>query len=424
MTSMDKIVVTGGHRLKGHVSISGSKNAVLPIMTATLLADGQYTIRNVPVLRDVKTLSRLMESIGSMIREDHHTLTIVNNGCSTYEAPYDLVKTMRASIYVLGPLLSRFGHAKVSLPGGCAWGPRPVNFHIEGLKKLGAKIEIENGYIVARAKRLQGDHISFDISSVGATANLLMAASLAKGTTVLENAATEPEISALIHFLNAMGAQIEGVGTDHLEIQGVESLHQANVSVIPDRIEAGTFLIAGSITGGDIRLESVDPSHLSTIIEKLRDTGAEIQLGDSWIQLQSDKKINPVDITTSVYPGFPTDMQAQWMVLMSTARGSSIVSDSIFEDRFTHVAELQRLGANIKLDHNVAVIQGVKQLSGAPVMSTDLRASACLILAGLIANGKTHISRVYHIDRGYEKIEEKLKLLGAEIWREKETMIV
>ena len=247
-----------------------------------------------------------------------------------------------------------------------------------------------------------------------------MAASLAKGTTVLENAATEPEISALIHFLNAMGAQIEGVGTDYLEIQGVESLHQANVSVIPDRIEAGTFLIAGSITGGDIRLESVDPSHLSTIIEKLRDTGAEIQLGDSWIQLQSNKNINPVDITTSVYPGFPTDMQAQWMVLMSTARGSSIVSDSIFKDRFTHVAELQRLGANIKLDHNVAVIQGVKQLSGAPVMSTDLRASACLILAGLIANGKTHISRVYHIDRGYEKIEEKLKLLGAEIWREKE----
>jgi UDP-N-acetylglucosamine 1-carboxyvinyltransferase len=424
MTVMDKIVVAGGRRLNGVVRISGSKNAVLPIMTATLLADGQYKIQNVPMLRDVYTMSHLLQSIGLKIETGTHSVFISSSDCSAFEAPYDLVKTMRASIYVLGPLVSRFGYGKVSLPGGCAWGPRPINFHIEGLKKLGVTIDIDKGYIIAHAKRLRGAHISFDKPSVGATCNLLMAASLAKGTTVLDNAAKEPEVSSLISFLNSMGAQIDGAGMDHLEIQGVESLHPADVTIIPDRIETGTFLVAGRLAGGDIRLESVNPKHLTAVIDKLRDSGADIEEGPDWIRILSDKIIQPVDITTSVYPGFPTDMQAQWMALMSVAQGSAIISDTVFEDRFTHVAELRRLGADITLDHNVAIIKGVKNLSGAPVMSTDLRASACLILAGLIAKGQTHISRVYHIDRGYEKIEEKLKSLHAEIWRDRETLIV
>jgi UDP-N-acetylglucosamine 1-carboxyvinyltransferase len=421
---MDRIVVTGGKRLQGTVTISGAKNAVLPIMAATLLADGTYRIENVPVLKDVKTMASLLISIGSDVQFENHALSIKTESSHNFEAPYDLVKTMRASIYVLGPLVSRFGYGKVSLPGGCAWGPRPVNLHLEGLKKLGAKIEIENGYMIATTRRLKGAKITLDIPSVGATGNILMAAVLAKGTTLIENAAKEPEITSLALFLQKMGAKINGIGTEYLEIQGVKTLNAVDESVIPDRIESGTFLIAGHITGGDIHLEKTRPLFLSSIINKLRDTGAEIQEGPDWIHIRSAQEIQPMDVTTAVYPGFPTDMQAQWMALMSIANGSSIITDNIFEDRFTHVAELRRLGADITLDHNVAIVKGVSHLSGAPVMSTDLRASASLILAGLIAKGKTHISRVYHIDRGYERIEEKLKLLGAEIYRDQEKLVV
>lgn len=421
---MDKIVVFGGNRLKGTVKISGSKNAVLPTMAAALLAEGDHRIENVPVLRDVQTMSRLLGSIGADVKIEDHLLQINTQGCSSFEAPYDLVKTMRASIYVLSPLVSRFGYAKVSLPGGCAWGPRPVNLHIEGLRKLGAQIKIEKGYIVARAKKLQGTHITFDIPSVGATGNILMAAVLARGTTVIENAAQEPEITFLTSFLQKMGANIEGAGTGHLKIEGVESLRPASIVVIPDRIETGTFLVACHMTGGDVHLEGSNPSYLTAVIDKLRDSGALIEQGDLWIRIRSKGKVRPVDVSTAVYPGFPTDMQAQWMALMSIAQGSSVVTDSIFKDRFTHVAELQRLGAEITLDHNVAVIKGVEHLSGAPVMSTDLRASASLILAGLVARGRTDISRVYHIDRGYERIEEKFKALGAEIWRDQEELVI
>jgi len=420
---MDKLVVVGGHRLKGSVRISGSKNAVLPMMASTLLAEGEYTVQNVPVLRDVHTMVHLLQSIGAKVEFQDHVLKMDTTSCSSFEAPYNLVKTMRASIYVLGPLVGRFGYGKVSLPGGCAWGPRPVNLHIEGLKKLGAQITIENGYIVAKAKRLKGTTIFFDIPSVGATGNLLMAAVLAKGTTVIANAAKEPEIVSLAQFLQSMGASIDGMGTNRLEIQGVDNLHPASATVIPDRIEAGTFLVAGHITGGDVLLEGVHPDHLAALLDKLKESGAEIEEGRDFIRIQSPGEITPVNVTTDVYPGFPTDMQAQWMALMSVAKGTSRVTDTVFLDRFTHVAELQRFGADITLDHNVAVIKGIPRLLGAPVMSTDLRASASLILAGLVARGRSDISRVYHIDRGYERIEEKLKTLGAEIWRDREELV-
>jgi len=420
---MDKIVVVGGHPLKGSIRISGAKNAVLPVMTASLLADGDYRIQNTPNLRDVRTMARLLECIGVRVTLNEHTLHIHNATCSNFEAPYDLVKTMRASIYVLGPLVSRFGYARVSLPGGCAWGPRPVNLHIQGLKRLGAQIDIQEGYILAKAKRLQGARIAFDVPSVGATGNIVMAAVLANGTTAIDNAAQEPEITSLCRFLQKMGARIDGIGTEHLEIEGVDALHPADDSIIPDRIETGTFLVACHMTGGDVRLEGANPAHLVSVLHKLRDSGASIDEGKDWIRIQSNGSIQPVDISTSVFPGFPTDMQAQWMALMSIAQGSSIITDTIFFDRFTHVAELQRLGANITLDHNVAVIKGVNHLSGAPVMSTDLRASASLILGGLVAKGRTDISRVYHIDRGYEQIEKKLKALGAEIWRDEEELV-
>lgn len=421
---MDKIVIVGGKRLKGTVAVSGSKNAVLPIMAAALLADGSYIIKNVPNLRDVKTMQKLMESMGIRIRFDKQTLQIDSEPCTTCEAPYDLVKTMRASIYVLGPLVGRFGKAKVSLPGGCAWGPRPVNLHLEALQKLGAGISFEQGYIIAKAKRLRGAHISFDIPSVGATGNLLMASVLAEGDTVLQNAAREPEITALAEFLIQMGAKISGIGTDQLQITGVDRLNPTDVTIIADRIETATFLTAAQITGGDVQLQQTDPRLVDKVIDKLRLSGATIDAGPHSIHLKASETIHPVDVTTAVYPGFPTDMQAQWMALMAVANGSSIITDTIYLDRFTHVAELKRLGADIRLDHNVAVVKGIRRLSGAHVMSTDLRASASLILAGLIADGRTDISRVYHIDRGYEHIEEKLKKLGADIWREQEVLVV
>jgi len=417
---MDKLVIFGGRPLTGTVHISGAKNAVLPVMAATLLADGQYRIKNVPNLRDVRTMSALLQTIGGKAEFHHNTLNIEISQCDHFEAPYDLVKTMRASIYVLGPLVGRYGYAKVSLPGGCAWGPRPVNMHIEALRKMGADIQINQGYILAKAKKLKGTKLLFDFPSVGATGNILMAAVLAEGTTIIHNAAKEPEITALVRFLKKMGAFIRGAGTEKLEIEGVGHLHSTETVIIPDRIEAGTFLIAAHITGSRIRLESVYPRHIGAVISKVKDSGAQIIEGNRWIDIVSNGQISPVNISTSVYPGFPTDMQAQWMALMSIAKGSSVITDTIFEDRFTHVSELQRLGATIQRDRNMAVVKGVKSLSGAPVMSTDLRASASLILAGLVAKGRTEVSRIYHIDRGYERIEEKLKQLGANIYRDQE----
>ena len=417
---MDKIVIVGGKPLHGTLPVYGAKNAVLPIMAATLLASGRYEVDAVPDLRDVRTMAHLLRIIGAQVVQKDHKLWIDTQHCSFLEAPYELVKTMRASIYVLGPLLARFGQARVSLPGGCAWGPRPVDFHIKGMQKLGADVELDRGYIVAKAKRLRGATITLDIPSVGATGNILMAATLAEGRTVIENAAREPEITALAEFLVQMGAKIEGLGTDRLVVEGVEELHPTDFQVIPDRIEAGTFLVAGAITGGDVTVTNVVPEHLRAVLTKLEDAGVELSEGDDWIRVRAPKRVKPVDVTTAVYPGFPTDMQAQWMALMSVADGSSVITDTIFLDRFTHVAELQRLGARIRMEGNSAHVTGVEKLQGAPVMSTDLRASACLILAGLAAEGRTDVSRVYHIDRGYERIEERLKLVGAEIWREEE----
>jgi len=424
MPRLDKIVVEGGCRLEGNVQIGGSKNAVLPIMAASLLAPGSYRIDNVPVLRDVQTMGRLLEGMGVRTEFSGHRLTIDSSSCSHFEAPYNLVKTMRASIYVLGPLLARFGYAKVSLPGGCAWGPRPVNLHIEGMRKLGASIEIQEGYIIARKDRFKGAQISFDVSSVGATGNVLLASVLAEGLTVIQPAAREPEITALARFLNKMGAKIKGIGTDRLEIQGVQSLSPTDETVIPDRIEAGTFLAACAVAGGDVTLLGVEPKHLTAVLGRLADAGVEVHFSADSIRIQSSGILKPVDVSTSVYPGFPTDMQAQWMALMGVATGSCTITDTIYLDRFTHVPELKRLGADITLDFNRARIKGVPALSGAPVMSTDLRASASLILAGLVAKGRTDVSRVYHIDRGYEGIEKKLQILGARIWREKEDLVV
>ncbi|MBN2201149.1 UDP-N-acetylglucosamine 1-carboxyvinyltransferase [bacterium] len=417
---MDKLVIHGGRPLRGEIVIGGSKNAVLPMMAAAMLAEGRYALSNVPRLKDVRTMARLVEGIGVSVTAEGRNLILENPGCRTWEAPYDLVKTMRASIYVLGPLLARYGRAKVSLPGGCAWGPRPVNLHIEGMRKLGADVAIKEGYIVATAGKLKGARILFDKSSVGATANILLAAVLARGTTRIENAAREPEIDALCDFLNRMGGRIAGMGTGHLEIEGVDSLRPVSAEVIPDRIETGTYLVAGHITGGDLTLRRTRPDHCVAVIEKLRESGADVDEGPDWIRVRSGGQIRPTHVVTVEYPGFPTDMQAQWLALMSLAAGTSTVTDTIFHDRFTHVAELQRLGADLTIDRNVCVVQGTDFLSGARVMSTDLRASASLVLAGLVARGRTDISRVYHLDRGYERIEEKLGSVGADIRRESE----
>jgi UDP-N-acetylglucosamine 1-carboxyvinyltransferase len=414
---LDKFIIRGGRHLSGSVTISGAKNASLALMPAALLASGTFRLTNTPELRDVATMSSLLQTMGMQISLKDHVLTMDTRGVNKYEAPYEHVKKMRASIYVLGPLVGRYGRAKVSLPGGCAWGPRPVNLHIEGLRKLGAAIEIEHGYIVARAPKLRGATIHFDISSVGATGNVMMAAVLAKGTTVITNAAIEPEITTLAEFLVKMGAHIEGIGTNRLEIEGVDELHATEFETIPDRIEAGTFLVAGAITGGTVTLERVNPKHFSAVIAKLEDAGCTVTVGPSSVSLQAPATIRPVDATAVIYPGFPTDMQAQWIALMSIADGTSIVTDTIYLDRFKHVPELQRLGADIELKENAAIVRGVKKLTGAKVMSTDLRASASLILAGLVAEGTTEVLRVYHLDRGYEAIEKKLRALGADIER-------
>jgi UDP-N-acetylglucosamine 1-carboxyvinyltransferase len=414
---MDKFVIRGGNKLAGTVTVSGAKNATLALMPAAMLAEGLFHLQNTPALRDVNTMAVLMRTMGMTVELKDHVLTLDTRGINRYEAPYEHVKKMRASIYVLGPLVARFGRAKVSLPGGCAWGPRPVNLHIEGLRKLGAEIELKEGYIIAHARRLRGARIQFDVSSVGATGNVLMAATLAQGTTVIENAAMEPEITFLAQFLTAMGAKIQGIGSSHLEIEGVDALHPADTETIPDRIEAGTFLVAGAITGGSIVLDHVHPAHLSAVTSKLEDAGCTITIEANRIRLQAPAAIRPVDVTAAIYPGFPTDMQAQWTALMCIARGTSVVTDTIYLDRFKHVPEMIRLGSNIELKENAAVVRGVPCLAGAKVMSTDLRASASLILAGLVAEGMTEVLRVYHIDRGYEAIEKKLRALGADIER-------
>ncbi len=419
---MDKFIIKGGNQLSGCLRVSGAKNASLPLMAATLLAPGRHLIRNVPQLRDVRTMAHLLRVIGAKVDLSEHALTVDTEHCTFWEAPYELVKTMRASVYVLGPLLARFKKARVSLPGGCAWGPRPVDLHLMGMQRLGARIELEGGYILAEADQLKGAKINFPIPSVGATGNVMMAASLARGTTLIKNAACEPEIVALAEFINAMGGKVNGAGTDQVEIEGVSELGPAEFGNIPDRIEAGTFLVAVALAGGDVTLQNLRPDHLEAVLDVLDRAGFMLETGESSVRIKAEGRAKPVDIRTAPFPGFPTDMQAQWIALMSLAKGGCAVTDTIYPDRFTHVAELRRLGADIIVERGTAMVRGVDHLRGAPVMSTDLRASASLIVAGLAAEGQTDLSRVYHIDRGYERIEEKLRLLGAEIQRVDEPM--
>lgn len=414
---MDKFVIEGGRKLSGTVSISGSKNAALALMPSMLLASGKYRLQNTPDLRDIATMSKLLQLMGVDVEKEGHELRLNTFRVNKFEAPYEQVKKMRASVYVLGPLVARYGYAKVSLPGGCAWGPRPVNLHIEGVRRLGARVEIQKGYIIARARRLRAAKITFDVSSVGATGNIMMAAVLAKGTSVIVNAAIEPEITALAEFLAKMGARIDGIGTTRLEIEGVDALHPVDETLIPDRIEAGTFLVAAALTGGTVTLEQCNPRHLTAVNAKLEEAGARLDVDTNRIRIHAPRSIRAVDVTTDSYPGFPTDMQAQWMSLMALAKGSSVIADTIYFDRFKHVPELIRLGADIEVSRNTAIVRGVKTLAGAKVMSTDLRASASLVLAGLAAEGKTEVLRVYHLDRGYDHIEKKLQSLGAHIRR-------
>jgi len=417
---MDKIVVEGGASLKGEVKISGSKNAALPILVSSLLADGWNTYSNVPDLRDIKSIGQLLSYLGAKVETDGSAVRIDGGGLCKSEAPYDLVRKMRASILVLGPLVARLKKARVSLPGGCAIGARPINLHLKGLARLGASVELKHGYVEVSAERLKGNEIYFDIATVTGTENLMMAAVLAEGVTVLRNAACEPEIVALADVLNKMGADIHGAGTSVITIKGVQSLHPVSVSIIPDRIEAGTFMVSAALTRGDITILDCEPAHMGTLIHKLRLTGADIKTDGKNIHVVGSDEIDSVDIKTLPYPGFPTDMQAQFMVLMSIAKGLSIISETVFENRFIHVSELRRMGADITISGNSAMIKGVPMLLGAPVIATDLRASASLILAGLVARGKTEVHRVYHLDRGYEAIEKKFSMLGASIERVRE----
>ena len=416
---MDRLEITGGERLSGEVRISGAKNAALPILAAALLAEGPVLLENVPHLNDVTTTVKLLRRMGvEIIFHDGTHLEIDTANISEFVAPYELVKTMRASILVLGPLLSRFGRADVSLPGGCAIGARPVNLHVTGLQAMGAEIVIDNGYIRARAERLHGARLILDTVTVTGTENLMMAAVLAKGETVIENAAREPEVVDLANFLRLMGAQIEGAGTDSIFIQGVDSLQGTSYSVMPDRIESGTYLVAAAITGGRVKIKRTRPGHLDAVLMKLEEAGAEIQRGSDWIELDmGGRRPAAVDMRTAPYPAFPTDMQAQFCALNAVADGTGTVIETVFENRFMHAQELQRMGAELSVEGNTAIIRGVKRLAGAPVMATDLRASASLVLAGLVADGVTVVDRIYHIDRGYECIEEKLCQLGAEIRR-------
>ncbi|WP_019626918.1 UDP-N-acetylglucosamine 1-carboxyvinyltransferase [Thioalkalivibrio sp. ALJT] len=417
---MDKLIITGGGRLEGQVWTSGAKNAVLPILSATLLADGPMTIGNVPHLQDVTTTMELLGRMGvSLTVNERMRIEVDPTTLTQCVAPYDLVKTMRASILVLGPLLARFGEAEVSLPGGCAIGSRPVNLHLRGLEALGAKIEVEGGYIHARADRLQGARVVFDQVTVTGTENLLMAATLAAGETVIENAAREPEVVDLADCLTAMGAQIRGAGTDTIRVQGVERLHGCEYDVMPDRIETGTFLVAAAVTRGRVRTRNTRPELLDAVLAKLVEAGARIETGPDWIELDMEgRRPKAVNLRTAPFPAFPTDMQAQMMVLNTVAEGTGSVVETVFENRFMHALELQRMGARITIEGNTAIVEGVEKLVGAPVMATDLRASASLIIAGLVAEGETEVDRIYHIDRGYECIEEKLSQIGATIRRE------
>jgi UDP-N-acetylglucosamine 1-carboxyvinyltransferase len=415
---LDKFIINGGKELFGSVPVSGAKNSSLALMPATLLNSGINIIENTPEVNDIYTMINLLAQLGVKSEFINHKLTLDTTNIVNQVAPYELVKKMRASIYVLGPLLTRFGYAKVSMPGGCAWGPRPINLHLESMKKLGASIDLEEGYIIAKAEKLIGTKIHFDISSVGATGNVMMAAVLAKGTTLITNAAVEPEITQLAEQLVLMGAKINGVGTTTIEIEGVDSLNPTGIENIADRIEAGTLLIAGAITKSKIELTKVNPLHLETVLSKLEESGAKITTKNNSIILDAKNlEINSVDATTSVYPGFPTDMQAQWIAYMALAKDTSTITDSIYLDRFNHVPELVRLGANIEVFGNRAIVKGVKQLKGAKIMSTDLRASACLVIAGLAAESQSEVLRIYHLDRGYQRIEEKLCYLGADIQR-------
>ena len=416
---MNKLMINGGVRLKGEIRISGAKNAVLPILAATLLADGPATIENVPHLHDVTTTVELLGCMGVMVSIDEKlSVEVDSSTIKNYTAPYHLVKTMRSSILVLGPLLARFGEAEVSLPGGCAIGSRPVDLHIKGLQDMGAEIDVRNGYIHAKAKRLKGARLVMDIVTVTGTENLMMAAALADGTTILENAAREPEVVDLANFIIAMGGKISGAGTDTIVIEGVEKLHGTRYRVLPDRIETGTYLVAAAITGGSIKVKDTAPHLLDAVIEKLREAGAKIELGENWISLDMEgRRPKAVSVRTAPYPAFPTDMQAQFAALNSIAEGTATVVETVFENRFMHVQELKRMGADIEIEGNTAIIRGIDKLTSAPVMATDLRASASLIIAGLVASGETEVQRIYHIDRGYENIEEKLALLGARIHR-------
>ncbi|MDO8526279.1 MAG: UDP-N-acetylglucosamine 1-carboxyvinyltransferase [Deltaproteobacteria bacterium] len=414
---MDKLIIEGGIPLHGIVTIHGAKNSVLPLMAASLLAPGVHQLSNVPCLRDVVTMQKLLTHLGVESKLEAATLTLNSNSLAANDAPYELVKTMRASVLVLGPMLTRWGKARVSLPGGCAIGARPIDLHLGALKQMGAAIDIKEGYVEATAEKLHGANITFDVVTVTGTENILMAATLAEGTTVLKNAAREPEVLDLADYLIKMGARIEGAGTDTITIHGVESLSAGQHTAIGDRIEAGTFLIAGAITGGSVTVENCPSQFLESLIEKLREAGCKVEATENRVTLNASQKLNGVNITTTPFPGFVTDLQAQFMALMTLANGTSVVSETIFENRFQHALELKRLGADITLEGRTAIIKGVKKLSGAPMMATDLRASASLILAGLAAEGTTTIERAYHIDRGYEKIEEKLLKLGAKIQR-------
>ncbi len=418
---MDRIIIEGGRPLKGAVKVSGAKNAALPIIAACLLTGGWHRLSNIPNLKDIQTIKSIMSKLGVVFRHDQGALEVNSYSLRAHEAPYDLVKTMRASILLLGPLLARYGRAKISLPGGCAIGARPVNLHLRALVDMGVDINLDHGYVNAKTDRLKGANIFFDIPTVTGTENIMIAAVKASGQTVLRNASKEPEVQDLANMLRSMGAHIEGDGTDTIVIEGVDNLRPTHHTIIPDRIETGTFMIAGAMTKGDIKIQGCRPEHLGALIEKLESAGVEIKVSDDTVFVKGPDIIKSVDIKTMPFPGFPTDLQAQFMALMCIAKGWSIIRETVFENRFIHVSELKRMGADIEINGNQALVKGKDHLLSAPVMATDLRASASLILAGLVAkDGRTEVNRIYHLDRGYEAIEKKFVNLGATIWREKE----
>jgi UDP-N-acetylglucosamine 1-carboxyvinyltransferase len=417
----EKLIISGGDRLQGTVKIDGAKNSALSIMAATLLTKDVCILRNVPRLTDVETMSDVIRKLGVKVEwKEGNNLYIDSDNFNNYEAPYELVKMMRASILVMGPLLARLKRAKISLPGGCAIGARPVDYHLKGFEALGAQVEVEKGYIEAKVNILKGDEIYLDFPSLGATENIMMAACLAEGVTTIENAAKDPEVVELGHFLNKMGAKVEGLGTDLIKIKGVKELHGIDYTIIPDRIEAGTYMIAAAITGGDVLIEKADPLLLKPLIVKLEEAGVQIELEKNLIKVIRPDRVKAVDIKTLPFPGFPTDMQPQFMALSCVAKGTSVITETVFEKRFAHIGDLIRMGADIKVEGHSAIIKGVKKLSAAPVMASDLRGGAALVLAGLVAEGITELSRIYHLDRGYVKLEDKLNSLGADIKRVKD----